>query len=147
MSLIDEVARLLKEKDWNFHVNKERSFIIMKVGDKECQHPVEIQVKEEQQVIIGMLTYERKVDPEYREDMIRFMNKANFDFNMGGFEMDPESGQMKYRNSVDVEAIQLNAIFINNFMRTVAMFGSKYWEAVELVMNGKGWKAGLSKIT
>jgi hypothetical protein len=51
--------------------------------------------------------------------------------------MDPESGKVRYRNSVDVESLQLTEIFINNFVRAIAVHGCRFWERVEMVMDGK----------
>lgn len=144
MSLMATVSALLREKDWKFHA--EDGVITMSVGDDETQYPVRIQVKEDSKLLVGMLTYTRKCPKEYRDDMVLFMNRTNFDFSMGGFEMDRSDGEMKYRNAVDVESLELTATFINNFLRTVAMLGCKYADAVYRIMDGRGVKSALEKI-
>ena len=144
MALMATVSRLLREKDWNFRAHD--GVIEMSVGSDSHQFPVRIQVREDTSLLVGMLTYTRKCPPEYRDNMVRFMNRTNFDFSMGGFEMDRSDGEVKYRSAIDVESLDLTATFINNFLRTVAMLGCKYADAVTTIMDGKPVEAALRKV-
>jgi hypothetical protein len=138
--LIWRVSDLLQETGWSFVLMEHASRIQLQVPHNGRYHSVELQVREESQIILGMLAYKRKVDPENVDRMIHFMNKANFALLLGGFEMNPETGQVKYRNAVDVESLELTAVFVHNFLRSVAALGIKYADAVDAVLDGKSLK-------
>jgi hypothetical protein len=138
--LLWRVSELLQANRWSFILQEQASRIRLQIAHEGKTHSVEIQVREETQIILGMLTYKRKVDPENVERMISFMNKANFNLLIGGFEMNPETGEVKYRNAVDVESLELTQVFINNFLRSVAALGAQSCAAYEAVLDGKSLK-------
>jgi hypothetical protein len=138
--LLARVSELLQANRWSFVLQEQASRIRLQVSHEGRSHSVELQVREDSQVILGMLTYKRRADPESIDRMITFMNKANFDLLLGGFEMNPETGEVRYRNAVDVESLELTPVFMNNFLRSVAALGAQYCAAVEAILDGKSVK-------
>jgi hypothetical protein len=138
MDLLQQICNFLREKQWSFVVQEALSRITLKVStDDEKTYSVELHVRANVGIIIGMLRYPRKCDPDNLERMLKFLSRQNFELFMGGFEMSPETGVLKYRNSIDVESLELNADFIDNFVRGVATFGVLYAPALNAVLDGK----------
>jgi hypothetical protein len=137
MSLIREVSDCLQQGSWSFVLQEAIGRIKLNISGEGISHSIELQVREDTKLIIGMLTYKRKCDANNRHRMVIFMNRQNFELSLGGFEMDPTSGKVRYRNSVDVESLQLTEVFVNNFVRAIAVHGCKFWDPIEMVMDGK----------
>jgi hypothetical protein len=136
MSLLKTIAELLQVGQWSFALMPDASRIKMKVAANGQTHTIEVQVREESQFILGMLTYKRKCDPEHRLAVVDFINKQNFELSIGGLEMDSNTGLCRFRHSMDVEALKLTPLFVNNFVRIVATLGIKFWGPIETLMNG-----------
>jgi hypothetical protein len=137
MSLIRQFSHFLQRGSWSFVLQEGLGLIKMNVSGQGVSHSVEIQVREDSKFVMGTLTYKRKCDANNRHRMVIFMNQQNFELSLGGFEMDPESGKVRYRNSVDVEGIELTEVFVNNFVRAIAVHGCRFWDPIEKVMDGK----------
>jgi hypothetical protein len=71
----------------------------MTVSNNGQVHTLELRVPENTEVVIGMLMYKRRCDPEHRQLMADFMNKQNFELAMGGFEMDHTNRRCRFRNA------------------------------------------------
>jgi hypothetical protein len=136
MALLKRIAAILQASQWSFALLPEVGRIKMKVTSKGQAHTVELQVREETQVVLGMLSYKRKCDPEYRHAMADFMNKHNSALSIGGLVMDPETGVCRFRHTMDVQDLNVTPVFVNNFVRAVASLGCNFWNPVELLMNG-----------
>lgn len=136
MSILETVVKYLKQDGWNFGVDGNR--IKMNVSAGGHVHVVDVFVNEDTQLIVFALTYQRKTEFMRRQDMIQLMCTVNFKIALGGLEMDFRDGEVKFRNSVDVESLKLSKAFISNNLRMVASYGAKCCPAVYAVMDGKG---------
>jgi hypothetical protein len=79
--------------------------------------------------------------------MLQFVNEANLDFTLGGFDMDPEDGTIRYRNSLDVESLELSGEFVDSFVRTFAILGSRYRKPVKMILDGKPVEAAYRSLS
>jgi hypothetical protein len=79
--------------------------------------------------------------------MAQFMSKANFAMNLGGYEMDPDDGELRFRNSIDVESLSMTSKFVDNFVRTFGIFGSRCWKPVEMILNGRSVQEAYAAVT
>jgi hypothetical protein len=102
---------------------------------------------EDSKLVIVMMVYKQKVDPDNRDRMLVFMNKANLKFALGGFELDPDDGTIRDRNSLDVESLELSGEFVDNFVGKFAVLGSRYWKPVKMVLDGEPVDAALSTLS
>jgi hypothetical protein len=138
MGLVERVCAALRDSHWSFVVHQGLGRITMKVqtepGDS---YTVVLHVREEACIIVGLFLYNRRCGPENCERMLTFVNRQNFDLLIGGFEMDVETGALKYRNSIDVESIEITTGFVDHFVRFLSAFGAKYVRALDAVLDGK----------
>jgi hypothetical protein len=136
MPLIDELSDRLKEKQWLFLAKPDAHAITMNVWAEEQSYPVILLVRADTSVVIGLFLYNRRCAPESLAAMATFVNSANFLLVSGGFEIDSQSGVVRFRDSVDVEGVTLSADFVDAFVRRLAGLGAGYARAVAAVLNG-----------
>jgi hypothetical protein len=139
MTLMSQMIKALQSK-WKFLAQEAQSRIILQVGDDNVTHTMIIQVKDDIKIICMMLKYQQKAAQQCRATMIRLFNQANCDLLLGGLEMDPEDGECQYRNSIDVESLQLTDTFLETLVRRHASVGCKYWQPVQAVLNGGSYE-------
>jgi hypothetical protein len=137
MTLLLRWSQLLQDTAWAFELNPGLGRITLRVRAEDDIYPVDLRIQEDSKLVIAIMAYKQKVDPDNRDRMLVFMNKANFEFTLGGFEMDPDDGTIRYRNSLDVESLDLSGEFVDRFVRTFAVLGSRYWKPVKMILDGK----------
>jgi hypothetical protein len=137
MALFANFVQLLRNAGWNFMADSSEGRVTLVMSTDTGRYPVIIRVREESKFIVAIMPYPRKVEASTRRRMAQFMSKANFAMNLGGYEMDPEDGEMRFRNSIDVESLVMTAPFVDNFVRTFAIFGSRCWKAAEMILDGR----------
>lgn len=68
-----------------------------------------VHVDEDQRTCICWSVYPDLVAPEKRAAVAQFLVEYNYDAWIGGFEMDPSDGEIRYRTSVDLGGAPLDA--------------------------------------
>jgi hypothetical protein len=142
MGLVDQVCDSLRDSGWSFVAQRAIGRITLKVSTEERKtYSVIIHVREEACIIIGLFIYPRKCDPEHFQEMLTFLNQQNFELLIGGFEMDPNTGALKFRNSIDLESTTVSAEFLDHFVRLLSSLGARYAAALEAVIDGQSLEA------
>jgi hypothetical protein len=98
---------------------------------------VVLHIREEACLIIGLFLYPRRCEPDHFERMLTFLNRQNFDLVIGGFEMDPDNGALKFRNSIDLESIPITSDLVDGFVKMLASLGARYAAALNAVLDGQ----------
>jgi hypothetical protein len=147
MAFLARWAQLLQENEWAFELMPLLGRITLRIRVDDDVYPVDLRIEEESKLVVAMMVYKQKVDPDNRDRMLEFVNKANLDFTLGGFEMDPEDGTIRYRNSLDVESLELSGEFVHSFVRTFAILGSRYWTPVKMILDGKPVEAAYRSLS
>jgi hypothetical protein len=138
MGLLDQVCNALRETRWSFAVQQGIGRITMKVSTNEGQtYSVHLSVRDEACLIIGLFLYPRRCEPEHFDRMLTFLSRQNFDLVIGGFEMDPENGSLKFRNSIDLQSVPINSELIDGFLKMLVSLGARYDAALSAVLDGK----------
>lgn len=135
-SLLLKWAALLQQRSWSFLVNESKHLLVLNVSKDGVSHPIKVQFKEDAHIVISTLSYQQKTPPEYRDQMIKLINRINLEISIGGFEMDRRDGEVRFRHSVDVESISYTDVFVQNFMNIIALTGCKYYHSIFAAMNG-----------
>lgn len=137
MTLLARVANALRETGkWKFSVDERESKIEMSVSDEERTLPFIIRVREEVDIIIAMIMYQRKIPEEYREEAIAYISKRNFEMIIGGFELS-DAGRVLLRTSLDVEQLTITPTFMNNLCRIMSIEGMKCAAVFDKIIEGK----------
>lgn len=69
--------------------------------------------------------------------VIEFITRANFDLVIGNFELDMDSGIVRFKSSIDFTGIELNQTLIRNTVKSAMDVVEDYAEAMVKVLTGK----------
>ncbi|WP_271769663.1 YbjN domain-containing protein [Aquimarina algiphila] len=73
---------------------------------------------------------------EQRKYVMEFITLANFDLVIGNFELNLNTGQVRFKSSVDFTQLELNNTFIRNTIKCAMDVVEVYGEALVEVING-----------
>jgi hypothetical protein len=96
MMLLSRWLELLQGTDWPFEFHPDLGRITLRV-EAEDVYLVDLCTQQDLRVVIAIMADKQKVNPDNRDRMLVFMNRANFQFTLGGFEMDPDDGAIRFR--------------------------------------------------
>lgn len=111
---INNLSKLLNEMGWKSEANETGIFHI----DFGPPHlPIStglaaIIVEAKQFVLY--LNFGFLVVPERREEVLRFIARANWDVIIGNFDLDMDDGHLRFKSSLDFEGIELSESLISN---------------------------------
>lgn len=71
--------------------------------------PLIVHVEEEQRTCVCWSVYPTLVPPDRRAQVAQFLVERNYDEWIGGFEMDPADGEIRFRTSVELGGAPLDA--------------------------------------
>lgn len=81
---------------------------------------------EEQQRAVFYATMPLRVQPEQRPVVAEYLSRANYGLMLGNFEMDFESGDVRYKTSIDVEGGELTPGMVKTLVHTNLSTADKY---------------------
>lgn len=99
LKIAEAIEEFLKNDDWNFDATDENG--IIRFGIKlrcKFQH-ADIRVRVRQDSYLVLTTLPVTADEDSRAKVLDFINRANYGFVHGNFEMDPRDGELRFRTS------------------------------------------------
>lgn len=143
MTLLKQMSECMKIKNWIHTVDSEKSIILFTASNEIASLRFTFLIKESDNRIILLLSYERHCPEKYRQIMADFVNRINYAIPIGFFAIDLTDGEVRYRHSADVEGIEINEIFVDNFIRSSITFCRLYYNPIQAVMNGYSIEAAM----
>lgn len=143
MSLLQKWSECMKTKNWTHTVDNEKGLILFTVSNEIASLRFIFIFKESDDRIILLLTYERHCPELYRQIMADFANRVNYAIPIGFFAVDLSNGEVRFRHSIDVEGIEINSIFVDNFIKSCVTFCRRYYNPIQAIMNGYSIEAAM----
>ena len=143
MTLLKQMSECMKIKNWIHTVDSEKSIILFTASNEIASLRFTFLIKESDNRIILLLSYERHCPEKDRQIMADFVNRINYAIPIGFFAIDLTDGEVRYRHSADVEGIEINEIFVDNFIRSSITFCRLYYNPIQAVMNGYSIEAAM----
>jgi hypothetical protein len=134
--LFEDVGRWLMEKNWAFGAERKSHTFCFKAVTEEATFPVELEVRKEAPIIVGMVVFVPNAPISVREHMLKLISFVNFDAPMGGLEMKGKNGQVRFRHSITVEGFSMTAELLDNFILQLLKEASSVFPAFRAVMQG-----------
>ena len=85
--------------------------------------------------------------PERRDELARFIVRANWGLTIGNFEMDDDDGQVRFKSSVNFSGLKLTEELIRNAILPAMTAVETYADAVaDVLLRGKTAKAAIASV-
>ncbi len=133
-SLNDRVVAFLNKREWPY--DQRGSYIATPVVHAGAQWVAYLTTLEEaHQLIVHSMVPDTV--PEHRRPAVAlFLTRANYGLPIGNFEMDLDSGEVRYKTSVDVEGDELSDALIDHLLMANVVTTGRYLDGLRAVIGG-----------
>ena len=132
---INVIKRFLKSKDWQFTEVKGKNIFVFGISGKngsfQCVAESEAESKFTFFSICGANT-----PPNRKEVMCELLNSLNYELFTGNFEMDLDSGEIRFRNSIAFRNIEVSQELIEDMIMTTIVTMDNHLPAIMGFMFG-----------
>jgi hypothetical protein len=130
----DAVARYFSERDWPYEDHGD--FFVTPVTGNHGAWTGYFAIAEEDQQLIVYSLLPHDVPDERRTAVALYLTRANYGLGIGGFELDLDSGTVRYKTSIDVEGRALDQPLIDHLFLANIVSTDRYVEGLEAVIAG-----------
>lgn len=130
------IEEVLKKKDWWFIRNAGSNVINTSVNGKNSEFKVIFVAHEDRCVVMLFVEYSPKVPEGKCKEAADFLTRANYGLWIGNFEMDMDSGEVRYKVSIDVENGRLSHEMVENMSGAGFSTADRYFPAFMSVCFG-----------
>ena len=145
-SLLEKISQAMDEAKWAHTVNHEKKFILLIATNDIASLRLHFIVKESDNTIILMISPERICPPGQIKTMAKFLNIINDFLPFGFFTLDFVEGEIRFRQSLDVEGILITSEFIDKFLGTSVQMVRQFYLSLHDIMNGRSIEFVMDKL-
>ena len=116
MSLLVVAANFLQAEEVHFEQNEEEHFIRFQFSGDDTSWMVVFQHLPDSQQVIVLSIAPSLVPEANRASVGEFIHRANFGMLVGNLEIDLDSGEVRFRSSVDIDDLTVDQHMIRNLI-------------------------------
>ena len=144
MALLEKWSKFMTDGNWSHTIDKEKNLIFFNVSNEIATLRMNIIIREDDDCVILIQSYEKHCPEKFRTTMLDFANRVNFAIPIGFFSVDMKDGEVRYRNAIDVEGIEITKTFVENFIKSGVVFSRRYYSPIQAIMNGSPIETALA---
>lgn len=110
---------------------------VMRVQEDSPVSATVVRMSEEIERIVLYVFFRAKAKKTRRAEVAEFVTRANWDLGDGNFEYDLDSGEVRFKISLDYSGTILSPLLVRNIILDAMDVTEIYSDALEQVMNGK----------
>lgn len=134
--LLDKVKQFLTEDDWKFEAVPDTTILRMGFKGDNGNWTVLAQSKEDYEQVFIYSVWTSNVSEDKRAAAAEYVTRANYGLPIGGFEMDLNDGEVRYKTSIDIEGGELTPTMIKNLLYLNVLTFDKYLGGLNKVVFG-----------
>lgn len=134
--LFNTIIAFFEEEEWDFQWLDDTSMLSMHFSGKNGTWLCYAQVRESQQQFIYYSLLPVNAPEERRAALAEFITRANYGMIIGNFEMDFDTGEIRYKTSIDVEDAELTAPMIRHLVYSNLVITDHYLPGIMRVIYG-----------
>ncbi len=132
--IIEACVAFFEADEWPYERIEELPMVRSRYAGRNGNYDCWFQARPAEQ---QMMFYSRapiNASPEKRAALAEFFTRSNYGMVIGNFELDMNDGEMRYKVSVDAEAIDLTPTFLKNISYTAVVTMDRYLPGIMKVL-------------
>jgi len=129
-TLYANVIHLLREAGWKLQPSEQHRSITMLMEGRHGAWPCVVVVLEDEQQVVIYSASGLRVPPERRATLAELVARANFGMAIGNFELNLDTGELRYKTSIDVSASAIDGGLLDRLVRANIETMDRYLPAV-----------------
>jgi hypothetical protein len=135
-SLMDVVLRFLREDQWNFQQLDNKPIIRAGFRGERGTWVCFARVDEEHQRFLFHSIMGLNIPPQYRAAVAEYLTRANYGLPVGNFEMDLDTGDVRFKTSIEIPEGDLTVAMIRKLAYANVRNMDHYFPGVLSVVHG-----------
>jgi hypothetical protein len=135
-SILEVVSRFFVDDDWPLAPHSSGAALQTKFKGREGKWDCLALAREEERQFVFYSIVRRTAPEERRAAVEEFVTRANWGTTIGNFELDLDSGEIRYRTSIDVEGAELTEPLVRQVVYPNVFLVDRYFSALEAVVSG-----------
>ena len=135
-ALMDVVLRFLQEDQWSYQLLEHKPMIRAGYHGEHGTWVCYLQVDEENQRFLFYTYMGLNIPPQYRTAVAEYLTRANYGLPVGNFEMDLDTGDVRFRTSVETPEDELSVAMIRALAYANLRAMDHYFPGVLAVVHG-----------
>jgi hypothetical protein len=136
MELTEAVEQFFSGEGWPIEALLEGQLYETSFEGDSGVWPVHVHVYDADSRVVLVSTWTGLVDEARRPAMAELCNRANFGLAIGNFELDHDTGEVRFRTSIDTEHAELTPALVRNLAVANMITFDQYLPAIEGVAAG-----------
>ncbi|MEJ5169413.1 MAG: YbjN domain-containing protein [Fimbriimonadales bacterium] len=132
--LLDAVERFLIEDEWHYEQVGDKPVLKMLYGGDNGEWTCLAQVSEELEQFVFYSICPSRAPQAKRLAMAEFLTRANSGLVIGNFEMDFETGEIRYKTGIDVEGDRLSSALVRTLIYQNVLMMDRYFPGIMAVI-------------
>lgn len=133
--LLDDLKMFFQEDGWSFTEIEDFPALRLPFRARNGEWACYAQAREEQDLFVFYSVFPIKTPEAYRPKMAEFIARANYGLLIGNFEMDLSDGEIRYKTSFGMDAIQLSPAVIRPVVYANVLTVEHYMPGILAVLN------------
>ncbi len=135
-SLMEVVVRFFREDQWNFQEVENKPVIRAGYRGEHGTWICFARVDEENQRFLFHSTMGLNIPPQYRTAVAEYITRVNFGLPLGNFEMDFDTGDVRFRTSIETPEGGLTVPMVRALAYANVRSMDRYFPGVLAVVHG-----------
>lgn len=131
-----EVINFFNSENWRFSEEEDTENLFMTFQGQTDIFPCYARVRSQEQQFIFYCICPVKVAEDQTLGVAEFLHRANFGLVVGNFEFDVETGDVRFKTSIDVEGTNINQPLIKTLVYNNVLTTERYFPGLRKVMEG-----------
>jgi hypothetical protein len=134
---LDQVRSVLVELGWEPQEGRSPRSYFVDFGEPHVPLSSALAAITENEQFVFYLIFGVSAEPDGRDEVARFITRANYGLMIGDFEMDYDDGQIQFRSSVDFEGVGLSDKLAANVILPASAAVDRFAEGLMDVLAGR----------
>ena len=122
-NIVNSFKQILKKLDWNYSYDEEKNIFTTNMQMKNAIGNITILIiiRELSYTIYAILS--SHVESTFLHQVAEYLHRANYNLKNGNFELDYDSGEIRYKTYVNLDNINISeSVIVDSFIIPIFMF-------------------------
>ncbi len=134
MDLLDAVRAFFDAMQWPNAPTEDGSSLVLRFDGENGSFPFYVTSRNDHQQLLVYALFPTDFAPERREALAMLLTRANHGMVIGNFEADLDTGEVRYKTSLDLEEAEVSLALIRNLVRANVLTMDHYFPALEALV-------------
>jgi len=132
--ILEIIEAHLTQDDWNYTKSKDKDMIICGVNGKNATFRLYFYVNEETEYLLITTAIDTRI-PEHKRILVaEYIIRANYNLNLGSFELNMETGEIQYKTSISVKNGELSVQMVEHMIDAGVFTSDQYYTGLMAII-------------